>query len=62
MTIDIVNYMINVTSKTKRLAVSLERIPVKPIKRDPIWEWPDLAAKLKVEPMGLSAEDELIYG
>lgn len=57
-----VNYMINVVSKAKGLAVSLERLPVKPVKRDPIWEWPDLAAKLKTRPMGLSADDELIYG
>lgn len=57
-----VNYMINMVSKAGGLAVSIERIPLKPLKRDPIWGWPDLAAKLKAKPMGLSAEDELIYG
>lgn len=57
-----VNYMINVVSKARGLAVGPERIPLKPVKRDPIWGWPDLAAKLKMRPMGLSADDELIYG
>lgn len=57
-----VNYMINMVSKAGGLAVSSKRIPLKPLKRDPIWEWPDLAVKLKTRPMDLSGDDELIYG
>ena len=30
-------------------------------RRDPIWDWPNLAKKIKDKPMGLSAEDEEIY-
>lgn len=57
-----INYVIEMGGKARQLGVSLKRIPTRPKKRDPIWDWPDLAKKLKIKPMGLSADDELIYG
>lgn len=55
-------YIINLVSKAKQFSVSWKKIPLKPVKRDPIWDWPELAKKIKSQPMGLSAEDEIIYG
>ena len=30
--------------------------------KDPIWDWPNLYKRVKLKPMGLSDEDEIIYG
>lgn len=57
-----INYIINLASKARQLSVGFKKIPLKPLKRDSVWEWPDLAKKLKAHPMGLSPDDELIYG
>lgn len=57
-----INYIIDMISKARGLAVRIERVPIKPLKRDPIWGWPESVVKLKTSPMGLSADDELIYG
>ncbi len=56
------NYLINIISKARGLGVSLKKVPLKPRKRDSIWDLPHLAKGLKRKPMGLSPEDEIIYG
>lgn len=57
-----INYIIEMAGKARQFGVSLKIIPTKPRRRDPIWDLPNAVKKLKIEPMGLSADDEIIYG
>lgn len=57
-----VSTIINAVSKARQLSVSVKNVPLKPLKHDPIWDWSKIAKKLKIRPMGLSSDDEAIYG
>lgn len=56
------NFIIQDLSQKKELSVSLK---IKsPLKREdaPIWQLPEIHKKIKSRPMGLSEDDEIIYG
>lgn len=44
------------------VSVPVKHLKVKRVRRDPIWDWPNLANKIKDKPMGISEEDKIIYG
>ena len=56
-----INQAITFVTKAKGLVTNLFAVK-KPATSDPILDWPNLTKKIKVRPMGLSADDILIYG
>ncbi len=54
-----INEALNFVTKVKELAFTPKSVS---LKDDPIWDWPNLAKKIKDKPMGTSEEDKIIYG
>lgn len=58
---EFINDLIRFSAKARIMGASVREQFIKSKKKDPIWDLPNLHKKVKVKPMGLSAEDEVIY-
>lgn len=53
-----INFVVEKCTLNRALAKKPQKIK---LKHDSIWDFPELAKKIKAKPMGLSKEDEEIY-
>lgn len=56
-----INEAVAFVTKAKSLVANLFAYKKSTV-NDPILDWPNLTKKIKIRPMGLSADDILIYG
>lgn len=59
---EFINELVQFSAKAKIMGVTIRQQFIKSKKRDPIWDLPNIHKRVKIKPMGLSSEDEIIYG